>query len=102
MIGAGKNVSICIFESCSHQGISRFLHPFPFFTIRYQLCAENSVHKLATNISAVTGLNRLGIDYEAVSQLYDIHAVIGSPSNTICSSQKYLHVASENEMVGSV
>jgi len=27
---------------------------------------------------AVTGLNRLGIDYEAVSRLSDIHAEIGS------------------------
>jgi hypothetical protein len=44
----GKNVSICLFESCSHQGILRFLHSFPFFTIRYRVCAENSVHKLAT------------------------------------------------------
>ena len=46
----GKNVSICLFESCSHQGISTVLHPFLFFTIRYRLRAENSVHKLATTI----------------------------------------------------
>src|SRR5688572_1795807 len=45
----GKNVSICLFESCSHQRISSVLHPFPFLTSRYRLCAENSVHKLATN-----------------------------------------------------
>jgi hypothetical protein len=30
--------------------MSRFLHSFPFFTIRYWLCAGNSVHKLATNL----------------------------------------------------
>ena len=28
------------------------LHPFPFFTIRYRLSAENSVHKLATRFLA--------------------------------------------------
>ncbi len=28
--------------------LERFLHSFPFFTIPYRLCAENSVHKLAT------------------------------------------------------
>ena len=57
----GKNVSICLFESCSHQEISRFLHPLPFFTIRYRLSAENSVHKLATinwvNLSVETVFN---------------------------------------------
>src|SRR5882724_3861674 len=26
----GKNVSSCLFESCSHQGIIEFLHSFPF------------------------------------------------------------------------
>src|ERR1044072_8138738 len=45
----GKNVSLCLFESCSHQGISSVLHPFLFFTIRYRLSADNSVHKLATH-----------------------------------------------------
>jgi hypothetical protein len=53
----GKYVSICLFESCSHQGIRRFLHSFPFFTIRYRWCAENSVHKLATGlVMVVAGL----------------------------------------------
>ena len=42
----GKNVSICLFESCSHQRILS-VHSFPFFTIRYRLRAEDSVHKLA-------------------------------------------------------
>jgi hypothetical protein len=46
----GKNVSYCLFESCSHQEISSVLHSFPFHSIRYRLCAENSVHKLATEI----------------------------------------------------
>jgi len=45
----GKNVSICLFKSCSHQGIPSVLHPFDFLTIRYRLCAANSVHKLATS-----------------------------------------------------
>ena len=44
----GKNISLCLFESCNHQGISRVLHPFPFLNIRYRSSAENSVHKLAT------------------------------------------------------
>ncbi len=30
--------------------LERFLHSFPFFTTPYRLCAENSVHKLATNL----------------------------------------------------
>src|SRR6266404_1933690 len=45
----GKNVSLYLFESCSHQGSIKFLHSFTFVDIAYPCSAVNSVHKLATN-----------------------------------------------------
>ena len=47
----GKDLSICLFKSCSHQTIPSIYHSFPFSTIRYLSCAGNSVHKLATRES---------------------------------------------------
>src|SRR6266498_3204475 len=45
---SGKNVSLCLFKSCSHRRFSRVLHSFPSATARYTSRAGNSVHKLAT------------------------------------------------------
>ena len=66
----GKNVSICLFESCSHQGILSVLHPFPFFPIRYRLSAENSVHKLATKHWVNPRLKQFSISTLAVIRSY--------------------------------
>src|SRR5207302_8809594 len=46
----GKNVSFCLFESCSHQGFIGFLHFFTSAPIRWQSNAVNSVHNLATGL----------------------------------------------------
>ena len=48
------------------------LHPFPFFTIRYRLSAENSVHKLATRFLAaffrphVSPLRLFGLPHDSM------------------------------------
>ena len=72
----GKSVSICLFESCSHQGISSVLHSFPFFTIRYRLIAKNSVHKLATRTPWFSLLAHLASAAETGLLTYFHHALV--------------------------
>src|ERR1051325_7514320 len=51
----GKNLSLCLFKSCSHQEFSTIFHSFCFFTVRYNPRAVYSGHKLATKFSIVDG-----------------------------------------------
>jgi len=46
-----KNLSFCLFKSCSHQENQGFCSSFPFVASASRCGAENSVHKLATNFS---------------------------------------------------
>jgi len=49
----GKKLSFCHFESCSHHEFTRVCGSFTFPITRCLLCAENSVHKLATRFWGV-------------------------------------------------
>ncbi len=49
----GKNVSYCLFKSCSHQRFSSILHSFPLRTVPYTSCAVISGHKLDTSFWGV-------------------------------------------------
>ncbi len=44
----GKNLSFCLFKSCSHQEFLSILQSLTFLIIAYQPRAVNSVHNLAT------------------------------------------------------
>ena len=55
----GKNLSLCLFESCSHQEFSRILHFSPSSTMTYWSNAVNSGHKLATTMRRMLQSNLL-------------------------------------------
>src|ERR1041384_52929 len=74
----GKHVSICLFESCSHQGISKVLHLVSFLTIRYRLSAENFVHKLATTKWAKVFFLSRNVRYQALPEAgNEVRRVLG-------------------------